>query len=198
MSFSEPYVFGRAITAGTSVFSRKLDYRLTSNDVDYSEVRTGFNLTAGVPLRRFSRLYATYGYEVIDTLAGAAVEELLATASTTSGLLFLDEGRHIQSSISPSVVHNTVDNPYAPRSGMRLTASCQYAGGWLGGTTHFARPDLEGILYIPVSRRTALGLRAQAGWLWNYARAPLPYYLRYFMGGETQIRHRYPHRRADG
>jgi outer membrane protein insertion porin family len=71
---------------------------------------------------------------------------------------------------------------------MRLTASYQYAGGWLGGTTRFARPDLEGILYIPVSRRTALGVRAQAGWLWNYARVPLPYYLRYFMGGETQIR----------
>ncbi len=188
VSFSEPYLFGRAITAGTSVFSRKLDYRLTSNDVDYSEVRTGFNVTTGVPLRRFSRIYATYGYEVIDTAASAAVEKLLTSSATTGGLLFLEEGRHIQSSISPSVVHNTVDNPYTPRSGMRLTASYQYAGGWLGGTTSFARPDLEGILYIPVSRRTAFGVRAQAGWLWNYARAPLPYYLRYFMGGETQIR----------
>ncbi len=188
ISFSEPYLFGRAITAGTSLFSRKLDYRLTSTEVDYSEVRTGINLTTGIPLRRFSRLYATYGYEVIDTEAGAAVEALMTSSTSAGGLLFLEEGRHIQSSISPSAVHNTVDNPFAPRSGMRLTASYQYAGGWLGGTTRFARPDLEGILYLPVTRRTALGLRAQAGWLWNYARTPLPYYLRYFMGGETQIR----------
>lgn len=188
LSFSEPYLFDKPITAGTSVFSRKLDYRLTTNEVDYSEVRTGFNLTTGVPLRRFSRLYATYGYEVIDTALSAAIEALSAGSTASNGLLFLDEGRHIQSSINPSVVHNTVDNPYTPRSGMRLTGSYQYAGGWLGGTTNFARPDLEGILYVPVTRRTALGIRAQGGWLWNYDRRALPYYLRYFMGGETQIR----------
>jgi outer membrane protein insertion porin family len=188
VSVSEPYLFGRAITAGTSLFSRKLDYRLTSTDVDYSEVRTGITVTAGVPLRRFSRVYATYGYEVIDTAASAALESLLAANASSGALLLMDEGRHIQSSISPSIVHNTVDNPYAPRSGMRLTASYLYAGGWLGGTTNFARPDLEGILYLPVSRRSAIGLRAQGGWLWNYQRTQLPYYLRYFMGGETQIR----------
>jgi outer membrane protein insertion porin family len=188
ISFSEPYLFGRAITAGGSVYSRKLDYRLTAtNDVDYSEVHNGFNFTSGVPLRRFSRLYATYGYEVIDTSAGASVEELLAAGDTTT-VVFLEDGRHVESSISPAIVHNTVDNPYAPRSGMRLSATYQYAGGWLGGTTNFARPDLEAIVYFPVSRRTALGIRAQAGWLWNYSRTPLPYYRRYFMGGETQIR----------
>jgi outer membrane protein insertion porin family len=188
VAFSEPFLFGRPITAGVSVFSRKLDYRLTSNEVDYSEVRTGFNLTTGLPVRRFTRLFATYGYEVIDTASSASLEELLAVGSSTGSLGFLDEGRHIQSSISPSLVHNTVDNPYAPRRGMRLTGSYQYAGGWLGGTTHFIRPDLEAIVYLPVTRRTAFGLRAQGGWLWNYSSRPLPYYLRYFMGGETQIR----------
>jgi outer membrane protein insertion porin family len=188
LSFSEPYVFGRPITAGGSVFSRKLDYRLTSSEVDYSEVRTGLNVMSGVPWRRFSRFYATYGYEVIDTASSVALEELLATSASSSGLLLNEEGRHIQSSVTPSFVHNTVDNPYTPRSGMRLTASYQYAGGWLGGTTNFARPDLEAIVYVPVTRRTALGVRAQAGWLWNYRHTSPPYYLRYFMGGETQIR----------
>jgi outer membrane protein insertion porin family len=188
LSFSEPYAFGRPITAGGSVFSRKLDYRLTSNAVDDSEVRTGLNLTSGVSWRRFSRLYVIYGYEVIDTASSLALEELLATSASSSGLFLTEEGRHIQSSVTPSFVHNTVDNPHMPRSGMRLTASYQYAGGWLGGTTNFARPDLEAIVYLPVTRRTALGLRAQAGWLWNYRHTSLPYYLRYFMGGETQIR----------
>ena len=188
LSFSEPYLFGRPITAGGSAFSRKLDYQLVSDDIDYSEVRTGLNLTAGHAVGGFARLYATYGYEVIDTASSLEVEELLAASNGSTGLLLTEEGWHIQSSISPSYVYNTVDNPYAPRSGMRLSATYQYAGGWLGGTTDFARPDLEAIYYRPVTRRTALGLRAQAGWLWSYQRAPLPYYLRYFMGGETQIR----------
>lgn len=188
LAFSEPYLFNRPVTAGASLFSRKFDYRLTSSEVDYSEVRTGVTQTIGFPIRRFSRLYATYGYEVIDTAASAAVEDLLSTGGTSQPLAFLDEGRHVQSSITPSLVHNTVDNPYSPRSGMRLTGTYQYAGGWLGGTTHFVKPDVEGVLYLPVTRRTALGVRAQAGWLWNYSSRPLPYYLRYFMGGETQIR----------
>ena len=31
-------------------------------------------------------------------------------------------------------------------------------------------------------------MRAQAGWICNYGTTELPYYLRYFLGGETQIR----------
>jgi len=34
---------------------------------------------------------------------------------------FLDQGRHIESRIGPSVVYNSVDNPYTPRSGKRIT-----------------------------------------------------------------------------
>jgi len=188
VAFSEPYLFGRPITAGISLFSRKLDYRLYSAEVDYSEVRTGATLTSGFPIRRFTRVYASYGYEVIDTASSAALKENLATGGTSSFALSMDEGRHIQSSISPSIVHNTVDNPYAPRSGMRLTGTYQYAGGLLGGTTHFVKPELEAIVYLPVTRKTAFGMRANAGWLWNYSSTALPYYLRYFLGGETQIR----------
>ena len=174
VSFSEPFVFNRPITAGGAVFSRKLDYRLTSDDIDYSEVRTGVSVTAGLPVRRFTRFFATYTYEVIDTASGASLESLLAAGGTSGSVGLMEEGRHVQSSISPSLVHNTVDNPYAPRSGKRLTARYLYAGGWLGGTTHFIQPDLEAIVYVPVTRRTALGVRAQAGWIWNYSSTPLP------------------------
>ena len=188
VAFSEPFLFGRPITAGVSLFSRKIDYQVYADTVDYSEVRSGFNVIAGVPLRRFTRLFASYGYEIVDTAASDGLAAALeADRSVASGLL-LDEGRHTESSITPSVVHNTVDNPVAPRSGMRLTGRYQYAGGVLGGTTDFIRPDVEAIFYLPMTRRTALGVRANAGWVRNYGTRELPYYLRYFLGGETQIR----------
>jgi outer membrane protein insertion porin family len=188
LAFSEPFVFGRPITAGFSLFSRKLDYRLYSTEVDYSEVRTGGNVTAGIALRHYTKLFATYGYEVVETAASNALADALAAdRSATAGLL-LDEGRHTESSLTPSIVYNTVDNPFAPRSGVRLTGRYQYAGGFLGGTTDFIRPEIEGVLYLAVTKRTALGVRANAGWVWNYGTRELPYYLRYFLGGETQIR----------
>ena len=188
VSFSEPFILGRPITAGISVFSRKIDYQISSTDVDYSEVRTGGNVTAGVPLRRYTRGFVTYGYEVVDIAVSNVLSTAIAADPSTSTAFLLAAGRQVESSLTPSIVHNTVDNPFAPRSGMRLTGRYQYSGGFLGGTTDFIRPDLEAILYRPVTRRTALGVRANAGWTRNYGAAELPYYLRYLLGGETQIR----------
>jgi outer membrane protein insertion porin family len=72
---------------------------------------------------------------------------------------------------------------------MRITGTFEVAGGFLGGTTDYIRPDAEVILYIPHTRRTALGLRAQGGLVRPYgATDELPYYRRFFLGGETQIR----------
>lgn len=188
VAFTEPFMFGKPITAGVNLFSRKIDYRITSTAVDYSEVRNGFGLTTGLPIRRFTRGFVTYGWEVIDVASSNTLTNAVGADSSISSLLFLEDGRYTESSITPSIVHNTVDNPFAPRSGMRLTGRYQYAGGLLGGSSDFIRPDLEGIVYFPVTRRTALGVRGQVGWIRNYGRQELPYYQRYFLGGETQIR----------
>lgn len=188
LGFTEPFLFNRPMTAGVNLYSRKVDYRVTSDTVDYSEVRTGISTTTGAPVLRFMRGFVTYGYEVIDTASSKALTEALGTGTTASSILFVDAGRHTESSVTPSLVYNTVDNPYAPRSGRQFTGSYQYAGGVLGGTASFIKPEVEAIQYFPVSHRTALGLRANAGWITNYGRQALPYYLRYFLGGETQIR----------
>jgi outer membrane protein insertion porin family len=192
-SVSEPYLFDRPISGGVTLFSRKYDYLSTLGTVGYSEVRTGFSVTGGMPmlfLPSFGRLFTNYAYEVIDT---AFDEELLDSASggNPGDPIFgtLDQGRHIESRISPTLVYNTVDNPFTPRKGMRITATYEVAGGLLGGTTNYLRPDAEVILYIPHLRRTALGLRAQAGLIRPFGSTDiLPYYRRFFLGGETQIR----------
>ncbi len=77
----------------------------------------------------FARIFTSYAYEVIDT---AFDEDLLdsATGGNPGDPLFgaLDRGRHIESRVSPTVVYNTVDNPFAPRNGMRITATFEVAG----------------------------------------------------------------------
>jgi outer membrane protein insertion porin family len=86
-------------------------------------------------------------------------------------------------------VFDTVDNPFAPRRGMRITAGSRAAVGLFGGSVTYVRPEAEWILYLPHTRRTAIGLRGQAGYLRPFgATDTLPYYLRYFLGGENQIR----------
>jgi outer membrane protein insertion porin family len=190
VALTEPYLFGRPISAGGVLYSRKIDYLTSATLVGYSEVRSGASATAGVPVGRFSRGFATYAYEVIDT---AWLDDLeSANEETSTGVTFnpfLEEGRHIESRGGLSLVLNTVDHPFLPRRGMRLTASADVAGGPLGGTVSYVQPEAEAVLFIPHKRRTATGLRAQAGWIRPYGvTEDLPYYRRFFLGGETQIR----------
>lgn len=188
---TEPYLFDRPISGGIALFSRKTDYLMSTDEVGYSEVRTGISVTGGYPIGRFTRFFSGYAYEVIDTAVDDAW--LNSSGSGNAGDLvfnpFLDEGRHIESRITPSLVHNTVDNPITPRRGMRATGSFEVAGGLLGGTTDYIRPNAELILYIPHTRRTAIGLRGEIGWVKPFAgTTELPYYRRFFLGGENQIR----------
>ena len=192
LAFSEPYVFSRPMTAGFDLYSRKIDFLTGVGTVGYSEVRSGFSLTGGHALFRFSRAFLTYGYEVIDTaVAQDLLDQLDSDGSVGVPVFnpFLDEGRHVESRLTPTFVHSTVDNPIAPRSGKKLQFTMPIAGGLLGGTSNYVKPEIESILYIPHTRRTALGLRVGAGWVRPYGQTQaLPYYLRYFLGGEYQIR----------
>jgi outer membrane protein insertion porin family len=187
VSFTEPYAFNRPVTAGVEVYSRKVDLMTNVNVIGYSEVRSGGNVTLGRQLWRYTRALATYGYEVVDTAVSPELAESLGAGSLST--LFLNNGRYTESRITPAFVYNTVDNPYTPRSGQRLTINMPIAGGVLGGTTSYVRPEAEAIVYVPHTRRTALGVRVNAGFLRPYGNTrDLPYYLRYVMGGEYQIR----------
>ncbi len=200
---SEPYLFDRPITAGIDLYKRKIIYQTyaSANVLGYQDDRTGISFTTGLPVSRFSRLFLNYAYEIVDisqTQLDPNDPLNFQTPTISDSFLLEDYGRRRESRLSPSLVYNTVDSPFTPRRGMKLTASGQITGGPLGGTLNYLRPDLEGIVYIPHTKKTALGLRAQFGMIMPYAstavidpvtgRSSLPFYLRFYMGGEQQIR----------
>jgi outer membrane protein insertion porin family len=152
---------------------------------------------------RFARAFARYSYQIVDvyeidqsvTIApttGVIADDVLA--GTGSSLVFDIEniggaGRRYESAITPTWARDTVDDQFRPRSGTRLTASMQVAGGILGGNLSYLRPSLEAVAYHPVGRRMALGTRAEFGYIRAYGNTEeIPYYQRYFLGGENQIR----------
>ena len=200
---TEPYLFDRPITAGIDLYKRKIIYQTlaTANVFGYQDDRTGASFTTGLPLGRFSRIFLNYAYEVVN-ISQAALDPNdplnFSTPTISDSFLLEDFGKRRESRLSPSLVYNTVDNPYTPRRGMKLTASGQITGGPLGGTLNYLRPDLEAIFYIPHTRKTTLGIRAQFGMIHPFSqtaevdpvsgRSSLPFYLRFYMGGEQQIR----------
>jgi len=194
LSVSEPYFLDRPITAGADLFKRRIVYESSANVTGYTKDSTGATLVTGFMVGKWSRAYLNYTYDV-TRLSGVDPAGLgpfrPGAVGVPAGLAYdpLLFGERTESRLTPSLVYNTVDNPYMPRAGMRHTAGFAFTGGPLGGTIDYYSPSLETILYLPLGKRMALGLRAKAAMIRSFGDTRvLPTDLRYFMGGETQIR----------
>jgi outer membrane protein insertion porin family len=198
LAVTEPYFLDRPITAGLNVFLNRITYVSSGATVGYGQQMQGIGLTSGIMVGRFSRVFASYSYQIIDIydIDKDTISRLANSAYLTGSYMpaidaeyFGGKGRRYESGISPSYVRNTVDNPFQPRSGSRYTAGFQYVGGFLQGSVSYMRPSLELVRYQPFGRHMALGVRAEFGYIRPFGdTTTIPYYQRYFLGGETQIR----------
>jgi outer membrane protein insertion porin family len=194
LAITEPYLFDRPITAGFDIFKRKITYETFDNVVGYTQKGKGISLIFGVPVGRFSRLFTNYSYEVIgieglSVPGGAGESETPAGQPVFNPLLFSDFNDRTESRFTPNYIFNTVDNPFTPRRGMKHSLTFQVAGGPLGGTVDYFRPSVESIFYLPVGKKMALGTRLEVAYIRPYSDTlVLPYYQRYLLGGETQVR----------
>jgi outer membrane protein insertion porin family len=187
IALQEPWFLDKPITLGFDVFNRTL--RLPQ----FTRQDTGASVVWGIPIKRFSRLFLNYGYTVIKTTEPDSSLFNDQFFYDPLSAIYLDPffgafGEFRQSKVTPTFVHNTVDQPIFARTGKRYTFSLEYAGGPLGGTVHFYKPTIEGVWYLPVSRTTNFGFRAMFSWVKGFNDSPVPSFERFFMGGENQIR----------
>jgi outer membrane protein insertion porin family len=186
VAFSEPFLFDRNITGGVDVYKRTLRY------IDqFTQEATGGNVTAGFPLAGFSRMFMVYSYEAVtvsDLNPLYYSDELVRRNPYLADSLLIGEGgRRTISKVTPSFVHNTVDNPIFPNSGTRLTGSVDFAG--LGGNTNFVKPRAEYARFQPLNRRMSVGFRSQFEWIRPYGSTTvLPITETLYLGGEYTIR----------
>jgi outer membrane protein insertion porin family len=186
IAFSEPFLFDRNITGGVDVYKRTLRY------IDqFTQEATGGNVTMGFPLAGFSRMFMVYSYEAVKVSDLNPVyysDELVRRNPYLADSLLIGEGgRRTISKVTPSFVHNTVDNPIFPNSGTRLTGSIDLAG--LGGNTNFLKPRFEYARFQPLNRRTSFGFRTQLEWIKPYgSTTSIPITEALYLGGEYTIR----------
>ena len=186
VAFSEPFLFDRNITGGLDVYKRTLRY------IDqFTQEATGGNVTFGIPLAGFSRMFGVYSYEAVKVSdlnpIYYAPELVQRNPYLRDSLLLGEGGRRTISKITPSFVHNTVDNPIFPNSGQRITASVDFAG--IGGNTNFIKPRFEYAQFRPLNRRMSIGFRSQIEYIRPYAStAFLPITETLYLGGEYTIR----------
>jgi outer membrane protein insertion porin family len=82
-----------------------------------------------------------------------------------------------------------VDNPYYPSNGRAVSLTFEYNGGLLGGNTNYIRPTAEIRFFRPHTKhRNVLAVRLLASHVRGFADTPVPFYERFFPGGDFDIR----------
>ena len=185
-AFSEPYLFDRPITAGIDLYNREIRYYYA-----YTQASTGGAIVTGFPVGNFSRLFLSYRLEesrVKDLDPAFQDAEIINRNPFLADALLLTEGgKRTISQVTPSFVHNTIDNPIFPNAGKRFTLSLDVAG--VGGNVNFLKPRAEVVYWKPLMPRTTLGTRLSFEYIKPYGSTlVLPIYERLFLGGEYSIR----------
>ena len=186
VGFTEPFLFDRNMTGSVNVYRSDILYIN-----QFTQRTSGGVIGFGYPLGGFTRMFLNYSYEKVgvSNIATAYTDPLVLARNPflADSLLIGAGGERTISKVTPSIVHNTVDQPVFPNSGVRYTAAIDLAG--LGGNTSFYKPTLEGIWYLRERARMSLGVRVMSEYIHSYANSlDLPIFQKIFLGGEYSIR----------
>ncbi len=165
ISFTEPYLLGKPITAGVSLFRTDTQYS------DFTTSSDGGSLTFGRRFKNFNTLSLTFVHQTTDY-------DPLAGRTTTTTI----------NSVRPFYSFDTRNNFYRPTRGFQFFVSAEYAGGALGGQTSFLKPQAEVLYFIPMFKSTFLAVHGEVGFLHALGGEEIPTYVRYFLGGERSLR----------
>ncbi len=187
LGFTEPFLFDRNMTGGAQIFKQEIHYLN-----QFTQTTTGGTITFGVPLGRgFTRLFTNYSYSTVTVTDINAVYTdplvLRRNPFLADSLLIGEGGERIISKVTPSIVHNTVDNPIFPTTGKRLTLAIDLAG--IGGNVSYYKPTIEGVYFWRQNSRMSLGFHGDLQYIHQFQNSlSLPITEKLFLGGEYSVR----------
>jgi len=176
LSLTEPYFLDYHLSLGGEIFYRQANF-LSSI---YDQRNYGFDIEARKPLSPFVSVSLAYRLEEID---------ILNVQPSASSLIFAEEGNHLKSVITPSILYDTRDSVFLTRHGQRVIFTPYIAGGFLGGNTQTWGFDLQGSKYLLLPWDTILlfdGEVAAADTWGSGDRVPI--FDRLFLGGSNNLR----------
>ena len=212
-SFTEPYLFDRPLTSGFTVFSTNYRYDQAreffgldpsklpqglgfENRLNFEQKSAGFSLFGSYPFKIWNRVGLNFGVNNSQTSAiNPATEEYFQGVRTQENDSFIGGNTGSFStfhahSVTPSFSFNrTNGSPISPTSGQSLSATFEFTGGALGGNVNYYRPTFDYRYYLPMNRRrNTLAIRLLGSYVQGFRGTSVPYYQRFFMGGDFDIR----------
>ena len=157
LSFTEPYFLGQRISAGFDI------YRQTRNYDYYRSAVTGGTVRFGLPITENFSTQVAYNYAVekYDFRAACDPNDAGYNPATCNSNLsqFIrdainNQGSWTKSSISGSLVYNSIDNMQNPREGIYANFTTEVAG--LGGDARWVKFTGRGNYYKTLSEEMDL------------------------------------------
>ncbi|CAN0652876.1 Outer membrane protein assembly factor BamA [Nitratireductor aquimarinus] len=153
-SFTEPYFLGRRISAGFDVYRRTRKF-----DDKYDRDTTGATIRFGLPITEAlsSQLAYNFSQEEYTGIGNCSDPSVPAFASCNLAPAIkdaIDDGKWIKSSVSGSLVYNTIDDMKNPHSGLYANLTLEVAG--LGGDAKFVKATARGTYYQTLSEELDL------------------------------------------
>ena len=171
ISFTEPWLFDRPLSAGFDLFSVKRDYQ----DYDYQSI--GGDVRLSHPFQEYWRITGTYRLTQDD------ISNIRVPGDT---LLQDQEGKTITSAITVGLTRDSRDNIQTPTRGGLTSLSVDFAG--LGGDNQFVKTIASVTYFYPIWMGHIVSGRAEIGAGWGWGKDPLPLFERFFLGGPNSIR----------
>jgi outer membrane protein insertion porin family len=208
VSFTEPYLLDTRWTFGASIYNQR--YRFDTYNVFglqslvnaepvelFTRATTGVTITTSRPLGfsfwRFGASYTLQRISITNVAEGFqsyAYSQLIGYVPGGDPALAM--AGIIRSSVTPMVSYNTTNNYFNPTRGSSLTASAAVTGGIFGGDYSMYEPVVEYRKFFPdkwISKgRHTFGFRLLGQYAQAYRDSAIPFFDRFFIGGETTIR----------
>ncbi|MBN1197049.1 MAG: outer membrane protein assembly factor BamA [Candidatus Aminicenantes bacterium] len=179
-AFTEPWLFNSPASLGIEVYRTSYEFPAL-----YTQHSEGFNISTS------TRFWRYWGASLVYSLQRIEISDIDPDLdfSNPYSYYYYTGGKRTLSSLSPTIYYSTVDSPIFPRSGTKYLANYRYSGGFLGGDIDLHKVKLEFVKFTPLwKRRHTLGLHLVYQFIHNFGENAVPFYERYFLGGERSIR----------
>jgi len=178
--FSEPYFLDYPISVGFNAYYHDLIFP----DL-YDRRGKGADLSIDSRFKRYWRASLTYSFENVNV--ELPEEDSDAEADPIySGMFGL--GEHDVSSIIPALSRSTLDSPIFPTRGTLYSASCKFAGSFLGGDISLIKPQFEWSFFHPLVGNHFVGFHIEYQFIETMGDSQVPFWERFYLGGERSIR----------
>jgi outer membrane protein insertion porin family len=176
ISFAEPYLFDKNISAGIQLYRR--DYNngyFSKATATYKQATTGAQFRLGVPLSEYTSLIGTYTFNYDDvSLDKTSYYTTDVTGAQTCNPLLAGRylcdavGKRTTSILGASLIFQNLDSAVRPTRGRVASSTLEVAG--LGGNKHYVRLRSNAAQYWPLGSGFIFSIRAESGVIKGYGK----------------------------